>query len=313
MTSKLSYKYTEVVHHSKARDYAQRYSVGTLYHEGRERLLLSGLPMVGAYSSASSSSSSSISTTSSSSSSSASVLPPSKGGLSSFNSSPVNGRQKMLKRPADADVSESDSAPSWDEAVAAAAAGNERVMGMTQSESIDLFAAEVMDDSVPEHEHESVPSSFSVRAKGTQEKERVDREFRNKWGRILDAATAMLVKVSGPGVKGLGPSRDGINLPGPDLNGQQSSLASAPKGKTKKTKDRDNVSSCSSSNCTVAAAQALLDEACAMQPYVDQPGEGLADTMRSTFGELMMVGLKQFTFLDDCVSYSAVLCQSHLP
>ena len=263
--------------------------MGTLYHEGRERLLLGGLPMVGAYCSASSSSSSSSSTLSPSRghNSSASTLPSNKGGLCSLNSSPVNGRHKVLKRPADADVSESDSAPSWDEAVAAAAAaaGNERVMGMTHMESMDLFAAEIMDDS-----HESAPSSFSVRAKGTQEKERVDREFRNKWSRILDVATAMLVKVHGPGVKGLGSVKDGSNLLCQDLNGQNS--ASAPKGKTKKAKDRENATSYSSSNCTVASAQALLDEACAMQLYVDQPGEGLADTIRSTLGELMMVGFE---------------------
>lgn len=298
MTQTSSYEREEVVHHSKAKDYAQRYSVGTLYHEGRERLLLSGLPMVGAYSSATSSSFNSSTLLSSSShnssaSASASINLPYKGGLSSLNSSPINGRQKLIKRPADADVSESDSAPSWDEAVAAAAAGNERVMGLTQSESMDLFSTEVMDDSVPEHEHESAPSSSSVRAKGAQERERVDREFRSKWSRILDVATAVLVKATCAVSKGPGPGpiRDGHISTGPDLNGHHSYSVSAPKGKTKKAKDKDNASQLSSTNSTVAAAQALLDEACALQPYVDQPGEGLADIIRSTLGELMMVGV----------------------
>lgn len=298
MTQTLSYEREEVVHHSKAKDYAQRYSVGTLYHEGRERLLLSGLPMVGAYSSATTSSFNSSTLLSSSSHNSsasafASINLPNKGGLSSLNSSPINGRQKLIKRPADADVSESDSAPSWDEAVAAAAAGNERVMGLTQSESMELFATEVMDDSVPEHEHESAPSSSSVRAKGVQERERVDREFRSKWSRILDVATAVLVKAPCAVSKGPGPGsiRDGHISTGPDLNGHHSYSATAPKGKTKKAKDKDNASQLSSTNGTVAAAQALLDEACALQPYVDQPGEGLADIIRSTLGELMMVSV----------------------
>lgn len=301
------------MHHAKARDYAQRYSVGTLYHEGRERLLLSGLPMVGAYSSACSSSSGLPS--SSSHSSYASILPNTKAGLSSLSTSPLNGRHKGPKRPADADVSESDSAPSWDEAVAAAAAGNEKVMGITQLESMDLFAAEIMDDAVPEHEHESAPSSSSMRVKGTQEKERLDRELRNRWCRILDIATAMLSRGPGPGqgVKSssLGPSRDGSNALSIDVNGQHSASASVPKGKIKKAKDRDNGLSYSSSSCTVAAAQALLDEACAMQPYVNQPGEGLADTVRSTLGELMMVSLKSSAILNNCGTYSIAACQGY--
>jgi hypothetical protein len=41
----------------KAKDYAQRFSVGTLYHEGRDRILLSATAMAGGYVSSSSSSS----------------------------------------------------------------------------------------------------------------------------------------------------------------------------------------------------------------------------------------------------------------
>lgn len=216
--------------------------------------------------------------------------------LASASSSPVANISGKGKGRKSAD--NCDSGPSWEEAIAAAAAaGGGREREITQAESMDLFAAESMDGEI-----EPILSSSSVRLKCTQERERADREFRGKWSGLMDLALAMLSRpktavgrtegfpdtgacVSSSAGLGNGIGHSNSNTSGIDSNGQgQGAIA---KGRTKKAKE--SAPSGLSAAPTVAAAQALLDESCTMQPYVNQPGEVFAEAMRSTLGELMMV------------------------
>lgn len=301
----------EMLHHLKVKDYAQRFSVGTLYYEGRDRILLGSTAMAGGYINTTTTSSSCASSSSSSngSYSSYSHMPSSaptaaRDLLASASSSPtISGKGKGKKA-----LDSEDTGPSWEEAVAAAAAaGGGREREITQAESIELFAAESMDGEI-----EPILSSSSVRLKCTQERERADREFRGRWSGILDLAAGMLShslsrsKGQGQG-QGLAGRAEGVTdsgvctysssalgngtgpsaVLGPDTNGQGQGQSGAVKGRVKKVKDSG--ASGLSAASTVSAAQALLDETCNMQPYVNQPGEVFAETMRSTLGELMMV------------------------
>jgi hypothetical protein len=290
----------------KAKDYAQRFSVGTLYHEGRDRILLSATVMAGGYVSSSSSSSSNLNSSCGHINASAPHTAV-RDLLASASSSPVANITGKGKGKKSADSC--DSGPSWEEAIAAAAAaGGGREREITQAESMDLFAAESMDGEI-----EPVLSSSSVRLKGTQERERADREFRGKWSGLMDLALGMLSRPKTPAgrAEGLtdtgscGSSSAGLgNGIGPgnsstswlDSNGQGQGAAA--KGRTKKVKESAPIGL--SAAPTVAAAQALLDESCSMQPYVNQPGEVFAEVMRSTLGELMMVSIMKLSLTCTC-------------
>jgi hypothetical protein len=291
----------------KAKDYAQRFSVGTLYHEGRDRILLSATAMAGGYASSSSNLNGSCSNSNHINSSAPHTA--ARDVLASASSSPVANITGKGKGKKSADSC--DPGPSWEEAIAAAAAaGGGREREITQAESMDLFAAESMDGEI-----EPILSSSSVRLKGTQERERADREFRGKWSGLMDLALGMLSRPKTPvgraegltdtgscgsGSAGLGngtgPGNSNSSSSGLDSNGQGQGAAA--KGRTKKVKE--SAPPGLSAAPTVAAAQALLDESCSMQPYVNQPGEVFAEAMRSTLGELMMVSITQLNFTCTC-------------
>ena len=362
--------FLESVQISKTKEYAQKYSAGTLYREGREKIMMSDAPMLGAYvrgtwpmipSSSSSFTSSVHSSAYVASSTYGMTAQRERGrdGQKDISDSPASCKLRALREVNESDLEHS--AISWDEAVLAARIVREgdregdREGGreMTNAESIDLYllsADNSMDEltpAIPSSSSSSFPSSSSfssssMRHKITMEKERADREFRDTWGQILGQASGMLNKgigkstTNGAGAinvisstnsnnnnsicnnnSGNGNAHNDImsseychNTNNNNNTGQIQNLTqgpgvgsdsthpvqSLPKGKTKK-KDLLNSSSSSStssasvssSSYTVSAAISLIEKAGAMKPYVNQPGENLAEIMRSVLGEVMTV------------------------
>jgi hypothetical protein len=153
------------------------------------------------------------------------------------------------------------------------------------------------------NESEQPLSSSSMRLKVTQEKGKMDRDLRAKWSSILEAATSMInplpasvqhrniiaAAVAKAGVdnsKGQTVPLEGV---GNSADGDGGNDVGAVKVKAKR--NREGLPSVAATVASLAEAQAVIDEACSLPPYVNEPGENFVEVMRSVLGELMLVVL----------------------
>ena len=303
--------------------------MGTLFPEGRDRLLLNVNPMFGSYTPGLWSSSSSSSTSSAllashthspafpiptaiaalTSSSLSAAVPTSAASSSSSSSSSsvcvpqcvlVSGEASVDSRSSALNAfskMESEYSDCKDTVECCGGTGE-----VVDRDSSHTKAVDIIPNSKESQEQDPVLSSNSVRLKGTQEKERVDRLLRERWVKISDLASGML---AGPAANQHRSQAGGSKAKAAEVIGSaevsqalgrnchemqnEGSSNGAVKTKVKKNSQISFSSSQSSSAATVADAQALLDAACSMQPYINAPGESFADTMRVVLGELMMV------------------------
>ena len=284
---------TEAVQFYRAKDYAQRHSMGTLFHESKERLLLCSNPMFGAYNPgiwSSSTSSAFLATHAYSFPVPAPVLSE----LSIESGSGLGSHSRMVEKPAYLESSSADYLTKQQSML-----GDRETVDFEDGGEKSLLHPIAKEEAIGEDSSDLVLSASSIRQKGTHEKERTDKLFRARWARILELASSILsssaqqknqaaAAKAGHTPKGaeVVDSIDGCQTT--NGNGSLDPIGEgtgAVKNRLKKT----NHSSSSSSLCTVVEVQALLDEACSMQPYTNAPGEHFAETMRFTLGELLMV------------------------
>ena len=131
-----------------------------------------------------------------------------------------------------------------------------------------------------------------------------------RWVRILEAASGMLATTPGTaqhrnqiaGSKGQAKAADqGATDGSQGVGGNSNSSSSDTHEAMKKKKNgTTTVPSPSPTPFSASDAQALLDEASAMQPYVNAPGEHFSETMRAVLGELMMVSRGPPSYLTAC-------------
>ena len=291
----------ETVHYYRAKDTTQRCSIGTLFHEGKERLLLNSNPMFGAYVPGQWSSHSSPALlanhvhtfatpspatvlTASLQSAAASVLLPSSLVLGRGETSMDSKSANNLSKISIGDLENKNIAA--------------RIEDVETAIDKDTFIN-------GEESQDPILSSTSVRLKGSQERERLDRVLKARWVKIFELASGMVAgsglgqqkshAVSSKTGHAAKPAEVSVSVDGSQAAGRNflethtdGSSNGTVKAKVKKT--THSVSSTSLSSApTVADAQALLDEACSMQPYVNAPGESFTETIRLVLGELMTV------------------------
>ena len=123
---------------------------------------------------------------------------------------------------------------------------------------------------------QSGPSS--ARLRGTLEKHQQDKGAKARWGVLYEKACTLL-------------QRTAAAASFTAQSGSHGAVAThgyLQSAKVSKGKGREGGGG-SSNQSDLAEAQEILDEACALPPIVNAPGESFAETMRTTLGELLAV------------------------
>ena len=294
------------MHYCRAKDITNRCSMGALFQEGKERLLLNSNPMNGAYmpgqwsshsspallpnyaQTFTSQTSANVQTTSLLSATAPPLLP----------TFPAPVKHSLSK----ADISLD---PKGANNLSKTSLGDFENRNIVLGKDDEEIAVEKDISISGEESQDPILSSASIRLKGSQERERLDRLLKARWMKIFELASGM-VAGSGCGIgqnKSHAVGNKAANAAkSAEVSGSvegsrnfhethtdgSSNVNGTVKSKVKKVSHSGSSTTLSSAP-TAADAQALLDEACSMQPYVNAPGESFTETIRLVLGELMTV------------------------